>query len=443
MSAWGAPQAAAGTVFHNPKVNGSNVDGCLTFGANCGKPAADQFCRLNGFAESSDSSWGYMRPTLVLGDNSRCDNASCGGFTRIVCSGAASPQPGGSCGPGSPRLVMRQADLPQTGQPRGWDNSYLHAPTPAACCQLCRSTNRFGANAAGHTTCKSFLFQDTGGPNGPVCWLQNVDASSPPGEQLRVLTAARPPGFDYYEVGPGGGPIVNPGPGLAGPPISQSSAAGNCANAARPVMTRVDLPQTGQPRGWDNSYLHAPTPAACCQLCATTNRFSSSRAGLTSCKSFLFQDTGGPNGPVCWLQNVDTCSSQPGANLRLETAMRPPGFDYYELTQCRGTTNPIPGGPTNPGPQGNPAGGACADPRTMGIMDEWLSRAIPPQKPGESLRYEAWGRLVGDSLTAHLRVNGPPDTRLSRCDWLWQYAADMRSTNGLGTLRSYVEQRLR
>jgi hypothetical protein len=37
---------------------------------------------------------------------------------------------------------------------------------------------------------------------------------------------------------------------------------------------------------------------------------------------------------------------------------------------------------------------------------------------------------------------GPPDTRLTRCEYLWQQAARLRSTN-LGTLQEYVEQRRR
>ena len=87
------------------------------------------------------------------------------------------------------------------------------------------------------------------------------------------------------------------------------------------------------------------------------------------------------------------------------------------------------------------SGGICDDPRTLAIMDEWLARAIPPQQPGESLRYEAWGRRVGRSLTAINTVSGPPDTRLTRCEYLWQYASKLFSSNGLGTLREYVERR--
>jgi hypothetical protein len=91
---------------------------------------------------------------------------------------------------------------------------------------------------------------------------------------------------------------------------------------------------------------------------------------------------------------------------------------------------------------GGTAGGICANPRALALMDEWLAAAVPPQKEGESLRYEAWGRLVGRSLTAVITVNGPPDTPLSRCEYLWQNAAQLNSTNGLGTLKEYVEKRL-
>lgn len=88
------------------------------------------------------------------------------------------------------------------------------------------------------------------------------------------------------------------------------------------------------------------------------------------------------------------------------------------------------------------AGGICANPRVLSLMDEWLGAALPPQKEGEALRYEAWGRLVGRSLSATITVNGPPDTPLSRCEYLWSIAAQLNSTNGLGTLKEYVEKRL-
>lgn len=89
---------------------------------------------------------------------------------------------------------------------------------------------------------------------------------------------------------------------------------------------------------------------------------------------------------------------------------------------------------------GTGARGMCDDPKTLVIMDEWLSRAMPPQREGESLRYEAWGRLIGRSQSATITAPEPPETRLSRCEYLWEHAAELRSTN-LGTLRDYVNAR--
>lgn len=65
------------------------------------------------------------------------------------------------------------------------------------------------------------------------------------------------------------------------------------------------------------------------------------------------------------------------------------------------------------------------------MMDEWLARAILSQAPNNSLRYEAWGRMVGRARSANVTVPGFPDTRLTRCEWLWQYASQLYSMNGL------------
>jgi hypothetical protein len=91
------------------------------------------------------------------------------------------------------------------------------------------------------------------------------------------------------------------------------------------------------------------------------------------------------------------------------------------------------------------AGGLCSDSRTQGVMDEWLSAATPPenQRPGWSVRYDSWGRLVGRTPTNTL-VGLPQgvDTNLTRCEYLWSIATTLNSTN-LGTLKAYVEQRVR
>ena len=83
----------------------------------------------------------------------------------------------------------------------------------------------------------------------------------------------------------------------------------------------------------------------------------------------------------------------------------------------------------------------CDNPRAMGLIDEWISSARPPQLPQESLSYESWGRMVGLSKTAVISYNGPPNTPLSRCEYIWQWADQYESTN-MGTLKEYVMSRL-
>ena len=66
----------------------------------------------------------------------------------------------------------------------------------------------------------------------------------------------------------------------------------------------------------------------------------------------------------------------------------------------------------------------------------------PTEHPDDRLRYESWGRLVGVTQSTVLTVSGPPTTSLSRCEYVWQFAKIMQSTNGLGTLEEYVLARL-
>lgn len=41
--------AGTGGRFDNPAYDGIPIDACLTFGRDCGKPAADYFCMLAGY----------------------------------------------------------------------------------------------------------------------------------------------------------------------------------------------------------------------------------------------------------------------------------------------------------------------------------------------------------------------------------------------------------
>src|SRR6056297_1672361 len=55
-----APSAEA-SEFHEPMVDGHRLDWCREWAANCGKPAADAFCRAQGF----DRAAFYERDTNI------------------------------------------------------------------------------------------------------------------------------------------------------------------------------------------------------------------------------------------------------------------------------------------------------------------------------------------------------------------------------------------
>jgi len=104
-----SPVLAQTQVFNNPRVNGYAVDRCLYFGSQCNQPAADEFCRRNGFQRARRFAWNFMAPTLVLGSRQICKvpgRGGCGGFTQITCTGgrtgATPPPPRGGKGPGDP-----------------------------------------------------------------------------------------------------------------------------------------------------------------------------------------------------------------------------------------------------------------------------------------------------------------------------------------------------
>ena len=76
-------------VFEPPLANGQRVDICLHWGSECGQPAADAFCKQNGFAQALEftiaQDIGANSPTLVLGDGKSCNAPFCDGFAKIRC----------------------------------------------------------------------------------------------------------------------------------------------------------------------------------------------------------------------------------------------------------------------------------------------------------------------------------------------------------------------
>lgn len=75
--------------FPNPSVGAHRLDACLNWGTGCGQPAADTFCKRNGFKSARSfqlaHNIGARTPTLVVGDNKVCNVADCDGFSSIVC----------------------------------------------------------------------------------------------------------------------------------------------------------------------------------------------------------------------------------------------------------------------------------------------------------------------------------------------------------------------
>lgn len=75
-------------VFANPVWKGYRLDSCLTWGTDCGKPAADAYCRSNGFSSSFyfvlDAEPGYAH-TRLIGTDQICDQNFCVGFQGITC----------------------------------------------------------------------------------------------------------------------------------------------------------------------------------------------------------------------------------------------------------------------------------------------------------------------------------------------------------------------
>ncbi len=80
------PSVMAPTKYDNPRVDGYALDLCREWSNNCGKPAADAFCMLNGhkgalqYKIAEDSP-----PTMVISSSSICVHPSCDAISYVVC----------------------------------------------------------------------------------------------------------------------------------------------------------------------------------------------------------------------------------------------------------------------------------------------------------------------------------------------------------------------
>lgn len=75
--------------YTSPKVGSQALDLCLSWGANCGKPAADAWCVTKGYTESTGHvvahNIGASTPTRLLSTGAVCDQPYCDGFAEVTC----------------------------------------------------------------------------------------------------------------------------------------------------------------------------------------------------------------------------------------------------------------------------------------------------------------------------------------------------------------------
>jgi hypothetical protein len=72
--------------FFSPAVEGARLDACLSNANDCGKPAADAFCKVQGF----ENALIFQReptvvPTRRLVSGEVCGGGSCTAFKQIKC----------------------------------------------------------------------------------------------------------------------------------------------------------------------------------------------------------------------------------------------------------------------------------------------------------------------------------------------------------------------
>lgn len=74
-------------VFKKPIFKGYRVDCCLRMNKSCGKPAADAWCRSQGYRHSSNCKIDSNKcsPTYLFGTQSLCTQPFCKGFDEVEC----------------------------------------------------------------------------------------------------------------------------------------------------------------------------------------------------------------------------------------------------------------------------------------------------------------------------------------------------------------------
>jgi len=85
----GGSGGSVSRTFHNPRINGVRLDWCRRWGKQCGRPAANAFCRRRGYSRSiahrQAVNIGRWTQTRIIATGQICARDFCDGFRRITC----------------------------------------------------------------------------------------------------------------------------------------------------------------------------------------------------------------------------------------------------------------------------------------------------------------------------------------------------------------------
>ena len=307
-------------------------------------------------------------------------------------------------------------------QPRGWQRPvaipWQKGVTANDCYRKCVENRGF--------PCRAFVLEEH--PSfGAQCWISSLDRAtgvtvSPSSPDSRYVR-------NYWELDA----CRSDRQCAAQEPAPSPTGACRAPTLANAYLTA----DVRQPAGWERPvaipWQKGITANDCYRKCVENRDFK--------CRAFVLEQH--PSfGAQCWISSLDRAG---GVTVSPSLASSNYIRNYWEVRDCQpggsGPAAPPPVSATGPGPaQAAPAG--CADPRTLGFMDEWLARAVPV--PAGAYRFDNWGRIIGQNDSTRVRnINQPVDpyTWATRCDYLWSIAASMYSRN-LGTMLNYVQGRL-
>lgn len=82
---------AADKIFNGPKFHNARIDNCLSDAGACGQPAADLFCKGQGFLRAKKYSVAdTTAKTVYAGNYAQCKRRQCVPFDRIACTDSLS-----------------------------------------------------------------------------------------------------------------------------------------------------------------------------------------------------------------------------------------------------------------------------------------------------------------------------------------------------------------